>query len=72
MPILRNLPERMIARADKDGLPPDHELRILAASFAAAVKGYFAEPQTCHVKAFFSRWARARSAWCRYTGEELL
>jgi len=62
----------MFARADQDGLPPEHELRTLADSFATAIVGYFATPQTCAVKAFLGRWARARSAWCRYTGEPLI
>lgn len=62
----------MTARADRDGLPPEHEMRVSAEIFAAAIKGYFGEPQTCAVKAFFGRWARARAAWCRYTGEPLI
>ena len=72
MPIQKDLAEKMLARADRDGLPPEHEMRTTAEAFASALKGFFATPQTCAVKAFFSRWATARGVWCRYTGEPLL
>lgn len=66
------LATNMLARADADGLPADHHLRVLAHQFEAAAKGYFAAEQTIGVGAFMGAWARARRAWCAYTGESLL
>lgn len=63
---------QMVARADADNLPADHELRILAHQFEAATKGYFAEEQTITVRSFMGAWARARRAWCAYSGESLV
>lgn len=67
-----DLAEKMLARADADRLPPDHRLRVRAVEFDRAAKGYFADPQTVPVKPFFGAWARARRAWCDYTGEPLI
>lgn len=66
------LAARMIAYADQQGLGPDHEMRLAADAFDSAAKGFYAKPQTCAVKAFFGRWAKARRIWCKYSGEELL
>ncbi|WP_428419233.1 hypothetical protein [Methylibium sp.] len=66
------LPARMLARADADGLPADHPLRTTAAAFAAAIEGFYATVQTVPVSRFMGAWARARRAWCEYTGEALL
>jgi len=65
------LAERMIARADQDGLPADHDLRVKAAEFEEGAIGFYSEPQTCSVQKFLGRWARARVVWCEYSGEEL-
>lgn len=67
-----DLPSRMRARADADGLPADHELRTLADALDAAVVGFFGEPQTVPVARFVGSWARARTVWCAYSGESLL
>lgn len=66
------LAEKMIAFADQQGFELGHEMREAAAAFDSAAKGYFAVPQTCAVKAFFGRWAKARRIWCKYSGEALL
>lgn len=66
------LVRKMRTRADADNLPPAHELRELAQAFEEGVKGFYATPQTCDAKSFLGRWARARRAWCDYTGEPLI
>ena len=67
-----DLSEKMLARAEADKLPAAHPLRVNAAEFDTATKGFFAEPQIVPVAAFMGAWARARKAWCQYTGEPLL
>ena len=67
-----DLSVKMIARADADGLPADHELRVLAGQFDAATDGFYATPQTVTVQGFMGAWARARKAWCAYSGEALV
>jgi hypothetical protein len=66
------LGDKMRARADLDGLPADHEMRLLAGEFDKAAYGYAGEPQTYSVKQFMGHWARARKCWCNYTGEPLI
>lgn len=66
------LAEKMIARADTDHIPADHEMRTKASAFDQAAKGYYNSPQTVDVKAFVGCWERARKAWCAYTGEPLI
>lgn len=58
--------EKMIARADLDDLPLDHPLRQRAYSLQKAVEEYKDAPQ------IIGAWARARRAWCEYTGEALI
>jgi len=67
-----DLADKMRARADADGLPEDHELRTKAQAFDEAVGGYYATEQTKTVQQFMGAWARARKAWCAYTGEALV
>ena len=67
-----DLAVKMIARADTDNLPHDHEIRTRAAAFDEAAKGFYSDPQTCDVKRFVGCWARARRTWCDYTGEVLI
>ena len=62
----------MLARADADGLPDDHDMRITAKAFDDAAKGFYGEPQLCDVEKFMGCWARARRCWCDYTGEALV
>jgi len=62
----------MLAKADADGLPDDHDMRTRAAAFDEAAKGFYGEPQTCDMKRFMGCWARARRTWCDYTGEPLV
>lgn len=62
-----DLPTRMIARADADGLPADHKLRQFAAELREAI-----ESESVDVPKLVGRWARARRAWCEFTGEELV
>jgi hypothetical protein len=66
------LPSRMRAKADADALPADHDLRTLADKLDAAVNGFYGTPQTMPVSDFVRSWARARKAWCHYTGEPLI
>lgn len=67
-----DLSRRMTERADADGLPADHELRTKAQAFDEATHGFYGEPQTVPVKQFMGCYARARLAWCHYSGESLL
>ena len=59
-----DLPTRMRARADADGLPADHPLRVRADELDAA--------DAENPRQLLGRWARARRAWSDYTGEDLL
>ena len=63
------LQQRMLERADADGLPASHPLRVLSQSLEEATIGYFSEPPTHTVAQFVGSWARAHTAWCQYTGE---
>lgn len=65
------LGEVMRNRADADQLPPEHELRTLAAAFDDAADGFYAEVQTVPAKTFLGA-ARARKVWCAYSGEKLV
>jgi hypothetical protein len=69
---MTDLAEKMVARADADGLPADHELRTLAAKFDEAATGFYSVPQTKTVQQFMGHWARARQYWCKYSGEPLI
>ena len=62
----------MRARADKDKLPTDHLLRILADRFDLDLNGYMAQERTCTPGQFLASWAKARKAWCAYSGEPLI
>lgn len=66
------LAKRMIERADADGLPHDHEVRITAKGFEDGAKGFYAEEQTVTVKQFMGTYARAKLCWSKYTGEPLI
>lgn len=57
-----SLPDRMRARADADGLPADHPLRVRADELDAA--------DAENARQLVGRWARARRAWSDHTGEE--
>lgn len=67
-----DLAKNMIAKADRDCLPADHELRTRAADFDTATAGFYANPQTFPVAKFMSAWAKARKCWSAYTGEPLI
>lgn len=67
-----DLAHRMTARADADRLPADHELRTLARTLEETVHGFYSEPQTHALPQTLGAWARARKAWCAYTGEALV
>ena len=69
---MTDLSKQMLARADADQLPPEHELRTKATAFNEATAGFYSDPQTCDVRHFVGCWARARKAWCAYTGESLI
>jgi hypothetical protein len=67
-----DLGSKMRARADADGLPSDHDLRVKADAFDEATAGFHASPQTKNVQQFMGAWSRARRSWCDYSGEPLL
>ena len=67
-----NLGKRMVAAADKDGYPADHNLRLLAQKFEAAIAGFYTDPPTVTVQQFMGHYARARRAWCEYSGDDLV
>lgn len=69
---MADLSDRMLARANKDKLPADHPLRMLAAQFNVAADGFYGDPQTVTIKQFMGYWARARRAWSDYSGEPLI
>lgn len=71
-PAKRDLPQEMRDRADHDQLPPDHQLRTLAAELEAAITGFYGTPQTHTAGQFVGAWARARRVWCQVTGEPLI
>lgn len=60
-----DLAARMLARADADRLPSNHPLRVRASKLKDALTGEF------NPKRVIGCWARARKAWCDYTGEDL-
>lgn len=66
------LGDKMIARADEDGLPADHDMRVKAKAFDDAAAGFYATPQTVEIRPFMGHYARARRAWCDYSGEPLV
>ena len=62
-----SLAKRMIARADRDGLPEDHAMRRIAQEFDEICVKYAMGKST--PKEALGAWDRARSCWCNYTGE---
>lgn len=66
------LAKEMIARADADGLPQDHEIRMAAVAFEDAAQGYYSDPQTVSVKKYLGQWARTKKVWSAYTGKPLI
>lgn len=66
------LSDAMVAKADECGLPPHHDLRVLARQFNEAANGFYSDHQTHTQKQFLGAWARARRAWCDFTGEPLI
>jgi len=67
-----DLAHRMLALANADRLPEEHELRTLAQTLEETVRGFYSEPQTHTVQQTLGAWARARKAWCAYTLESLV
>jgi hypothetical protein len=59
------LGNRMIEVAERDRLPVDHPLRLLAKEFNEAV-------ESGDSRRLLGSWAKARRAWCDYTGEPLI
>lgn len=62
------LSKKMLAIADRDNLPVDHEMRLRAKEFDESVN-YYGDGAA---KKLLGAWVRARKAYCRYTGEPLL
>lgn len=67
-----NLAKKMIARANADALPAEHDLRKLALEFENAAKGYYTKPQTVSADSFLGTFARAWKSWSAYSGESFL
>lgn len=67
-----DLATRMRSRAEVDSLAADHPLRVLADKYDRAAEGFFSPEGTVKVEIFMGSWARARRAWCDYTGESLI
>lgn len=68
-PVDSDLPSRMIARADLDGLPATHPMRIRAAELDARLD---CEAPGWTAQNMIGAWARARHVWSNYTGEAIL
>lgn len=66
------LSENMVNRANQDGLPEDHEIRLRAKEFDDAAIGFYGSPQTVNVKKFLGIYARTRRVWCEYSGDSLV
>jgi hypothetical protein len=62
------LADKMRSKADADSLPPDHALRSLADEFDKIAEGY----PNVDARKLLGAWARARRAWCQYTGEKIM
>ncbi|GAB3021423.1 hypothetical protein [Bowmanella dokdonensis] len=60
------LAKKMLQRANQDRLAEDHPLRIHANALAKL------DPDTATAKQVLGHWARAKKAWCEYTGEPLI
>ena len=67
-----DLGKTMRDQADKDDLPADHLLRVLADRFDLDLNGYMAKERTCTARQFLASWAKARKAWCAFSGEALI
>lgn len=64
------LAEKMLAYADKNNLPEDDKMRILAKEFDTQIRKFiFGEGD---VKSVVGSWARARRYWCSVSGESLV
>jgi len=67
-----NLGKLMRARADHDKLPTDHLLRTLADRFDLDLCRYMDQQGKCTAGQFLASWAKARKAWCAYSGEVIV
>ena len=59
------LAKQMVERAEMDGIPSDHPLRVYAEEIDEVTHDH-------GVKRLLGRWARARKAWSDYSGEPLI
>lgn len=48
------------------------DLTDLANKLDVATQGFYGSPQTVSAKEFMGHYARARMAWCKYSGEPLV
>jgi uncharacterized iron-regulated protein len=67
-----DLSKKMLAIADAQKLPAHHEMRVRAKAFDEATSGFYATPQTVKVGTMMAAWARARTTYCKFTGEDLV
>jgi hypothetical protein len=65
---LTTLYEEMFEIANRDKLPDDHPVRIKAAELKAVIEG----EEMPTPKRLLGAWARARRAYCDYTGTPLV
>lgn len=59
------LPDRMMQRADADGLPDDHPLRALAVAVTDALAAPMLDDEGA-AERFLHAWHHARCAWVDY------
>lgn len=67
-----DLSQKVLDRCDKDKLPADHPLRVKAIKFTEKATGYLSPEKTATVLELVSSWARLRTEWKKYSGEDLL
>ena len=65
---MTDLAQKMLDLADSHSVDRDHDLVVKAKELEAATIGCL-EKGTHTTKQLLGAWARARRAWCDYTGE---
>lgn len=74
--IKTELGQRVLARADEDCLPVNHELRSLVMKFEQASTDLYsphgpADPKAA-TKSMLGSWTRLKRAWSNYSGDPLI
>jgi hypothetical protein len=66
---MKSLYEEMLKLAERDNLPSNHILRIRANELKEIIEGGGEIPTP---ERLLGRWARAKKAYCEYTGKPLI